>query len=77
MGRRTRLHLRGVHKLMGVIRCTTQKRGYHTEAQALTAADRMMTAGRVLPGCHLTPYHCAVCGEWHVYNRRIVFPPEE
>lgn len=54
------------------VRCTTQKRGYRTKADALDAAERMMQAGRVKPGCHITPYACVACGEWHVANRVIV-----
>jgi hypothetical protein len=32
-----------------------------------------MMAGRVDPGCHITPYLCDDCRRWHTRNRRIVF----
>lgn len=53
-------------------RCASQKIGYSTYEEALYAAERMMDAGKVHPGCHITPYECADCGEWHVANRVIV-----
>lgn len=54
-------------------RCVTHKVGFRTYLQALDAAERLMEQGRVHPGCHITPYRCADCGEWHVYNRIIVW----
>ena len=53
-------------------KCETQKVGYRTRAAALTAAERMMDAGRVQPGCHITPYLCRSCGEYHNANKVIV-----
>lgn len=53
-------------------RCVTDKRGMPTKAAALDVAEQMMQDGKVNAGCHITPYLCNVCGEWHVYNRRIV-----
>lgn len=59
-------------------KCGTHKVGYQDKAQALEGAERGMLAGRVDPGCHLTPYRCGECGEWHVRNRRIVdLPPAD
>jgi hypothetical protein len=57
----------------GFRRCISQKVGFRSRAQALDAAERMMDAGRVRPGCHITPYACDDCGEWHVANRVIVW----
>lgn len=54
-------------------RCTTDKRGMPTKAAALDVCDQMMNDDRVKPGCHITPYLCGICHEWHVYNRRICF----
>lgn len=62
----TRLHVREFHK------CESEKVGYQTKAEALDGAERMMEAGLVRPGCHITPYPCTRCGEWHVANRIIV-----
>lgn len=53
-------------------RCESQKVGYPTYEQALDAAERAMALDKVLPGCHITPYACPDCGEWHNANRRIV-----
>lgn len=53
--------------------CVTLKHGHPTRDEALDAAEKMMDAGRVDPGCHLTPYRCDDCGAWHIRNRRIVF----
>lgn len=74
--RATRLHL-NVHQ---AIRCDSQKVGFCSRAEALEAAENLMQQGRVMPGCHITPYECNRCGQWHVANRRIVvnlppFPP--
>jgi hypothetical protein len=38
----------------------------------LDAAEAMMLAGKVKRGCHITPYTCDACGEWHVGNKVIV-----
>lgn len=55
------------------VKCVTQKHGYATREEALDGCERSMEAGKVKPGCHLTPYLCDECGEWHSYNRIIVF----
>lgn len=55
-----------------LLRCATLKRGYLTKAQALNVAESMMENGEVYPGCHITPYLCDACREWHVANRVIV-----
>lgn len=67
----TRKHLDVEHEYLQ--RCTTQKRGMPTKAAALDVAEQMMADGMVNPGCHITPYRCDVCHEWHVWNRQIVF----
>lgn len=54
-------------------RCDSQKVGYPSYDLALSAAELMMLAGKVSQGCHITPYQCDRCGEWHVANRVIVF----
>jgi len=54
------------------LKCLSRKVGYPTKPAALDAAERLMEQGRVDPGCHITPYLCDDCGDWHVYNRRIV-----
>ena len=54
-------------------RCTSQKLGFATKDEALDTAERMMERGAVNPGCHITPYECRDCRQWHVYNRRIVW----
>jgi hypothetical protein len=54
-------------------RCVSQKVCHRTRAGALDAAEAQMDQGDVLPGCHLMPYECALCGYWHVHNQRIVF----
>lgn len=46
--------------------------GYATYDRALDVAELMMEKGEVNPGCHITPYACDDCGEWHVANRVIV-----
>jgi hypothetical protein len=53
-------------------RCETFKVGYADYGQALDGAERLMEKGYVRPGCHITPYACDRCGEWHVANRIIV-----
>lgn len=53
-------------------RCGSYKVGYGSFEAAMTAADLMMLADRVDPGCHMTPYECDECGEWHVGNKRVV-----
>jgi hypothetical protein len=65
----TRQHLR-VDRL--AVKCVTFKVGYATEHEAFEGAERTMLAGKVAPGCHIMPYLCADCGEWHVRNQRIV-----
>lgn len=57
----------------GFRRCDSQKVGYPTKDEALTVAERMMDAGKVTAGCHITPYLCNRCAEWHVFNRCVVF----
>lgn len=56
-------------------KCVSQKVGYATKDEALDAAERMMELGKVRPGCHITPYLCSDCAEWHVSNRVIVWIP--
>jgi hypothetical protein len=53
-------------------KCESLKVGYPTYAEALDAAERSMARGAVKPGCHLTPYECDRCDEWHIANRVIV-----
>lgn len=69
----TRLHLDVTHQHL--MRCVAMKRGYVTRAQALDVAEAQMDEGRVKPGCHITPYLCEHCGEWHLCNRVIVPVP--
>lgn len=58
------------------IRCDdTRKVGYATRDEALIVAEQLMERDRVRPGCHITPYLCQHCREWHVGNRRIVATP--
>ncbi len=52
-------------------RCSSQKIGYRDKSEALDAAETMMEAGRVNPGCHITPYLCKECRQYHVWNRPI------
>lgn len=66
----TRLRLDVAHQYLE--RCATHKRGFPSKAAALDVAEQMMEDGFVQPGCHITPYRCDVCGEWHVCNRVIV-----
>lgn len=66
--RPTRQHL----DPLAVRRCESQKVGYRTHGEALTAAEWMMAHDFVKPGCHITPYVCQRCGQWHVGNRVIV-----
>ncbi len=58
--------------LKRLIRCATRKIGFATKGQALDVAELMMEQGHVSPGCHITPYECDECGQWHVSNRVIV-----
>jgi len=67
----TRLRMRGGH--LPTRRCQTLKVGHATRLEALEAAERMMAAGHVSPGCHVMPYRCEACGQWHTRNQRIVF----
>ena len=53
-------------------RCITLKICHETRDAALAAAELQMLAGRVEPGCHLTPYLCDECHRWHLRNRQIV-----
>lgn len=69
----TRLHIDVAHQYLE--RCATHKRGYPTKAAALDVAEQMMEDGAVSTGCHITPYECPVCSEWHVTNRRICVVP--
>ena len=55
-------------------KCSSLKTGFPTKREALDHAEDLMELGRVKPGCHLTPYLCDECHDWHVYNRTIVFP---
>ncbi len=52
--------------------CASGKASHDTYGEALDAAEDMMRAGRVEPGCHQTPYFHEACGRWHLYNRVIV-----
>ena len=73
--RPTRAHVDVAHQWLE--RCPTHKRGYPSHAVALDIAEQMMDAGDVKPGCHITPYQCPSCGEWHVANRVIVVVPDD
>ena len=55
------------------VRCETFKVGYASYHEALDGAERAMEQDRVNPGCHLMPYYCERCGEWHTRNQKIVF----
>lgn len=73
--RATRQHVR-VDRLMR--KCESFKVGYATRALALDACEAGMLAGRVSPGCHLMPYACDLCGEWHMRNVQVVgLPPAD
>lgn len=65
--------LRVHQRMAGYRKCESQKVGFATYEAALTAAEMMMLSGRVNRGCHMTPYQCQRCDEWHVCNRRINF----
>ena len=56
----------------GFRRCSSEKVGYPSYDAAYNVAEPMMLQGKVHPGCHLTPYECDECEEWHVGNRVIV-----
>ena len=58
---------------LDMVKCDSMKVGFPTYDAALTAAERLMELGRVKPGCHITPYECDRCGEWHVYNRIVIW----
>jgi len=60
-----------------VRKCPTFKVGYATRALALDGCERAMDAGSVSPGCHIKPYLCDECSEWHLFNQRIVFVSPE
>jgi hypothetical protein len=62
---------RGRVPVVHAIRCDSQKTGFRSRPEALDAAESMMARGLVHPGCHITPYLCRRCGEWHVANKRI------
>lgn len=66
----TRKHLDPAKEYLS--HCTSLKIGYATRSQAFDAAELLMQEGRVNPGCHITPYECRDCGQWHVFNRPIV-----
>ena len=66
----TRRHVRVTDP--GFRRCESQKVGYRTRSEALDGAEQSMLRDKVRPGCHLTPYRCDRCGEWHIANRVIV-----
>lgn len=53
-------------------KCVSEKVGYATKAEAIEAAELQMLEDKVKPGCHITPYFCRDCQEWHVGNRVIV-----
>jgi hypothetical protein len=54
-------------------RCDSKKIGYATRAEAFDAAEILMQEGHVHAGCHITPYACDECGQWHVFNRVIIW----
>lgn len=56
-------------------KCVSLKVGYATRAAALDASEVQMLEGRVEPGCHLMPYECDQCREWHLRNQQIVPVP--
>lgn len=55
--------------------CSSRKINYQTKREALDAAEVVMEAGRVSPGCHIMPYICDECGDWHLTQRVIVRHP--
>lgn len=65
---RQKVHLR----FLGARRCVSEKVGYDSYEAALQAAELMMLQDKAAPGCHITPYRCQECPEWHVYTKRIV-----
>jgi len=71
----TRLRI-NVDKVL-LSRCDSRKAGFATHREALDHAECLMELGRVFPGCHLSPYLCQDCGQFHIHNRRIIFPPLE
>ena len=54
-------------------KCESMKVSFATRDEALAACEQQMDAGRVSPGCHITPYRCERCGLWHMANKQIVF----
>lgn len=56
-----------------IVKCLSQKVGFSAYSTALDAAERMMSLGHVKRGCHIVPYLCEDCGEWHVGNHRLVW----
>jgi hypothetical protein len=72
--RPTRLRFKGpAIRNIAMLRCSSLKMGHASYDQAHRVAENMMTLDKVMPGCHLMPYLCTECGEWHVANKRIVF----
>lgn len=70
----TRKRIRaGSDEFERLVRCTSQKVSARSYGEALSMAERMMNRGAVNPGCHITPYLCEECGEFHVWNKPIVF----
>jgi hypothetical protein len=65
----TRLHINPLY----VPHCDSHKMGYRSKEEALSNAEAVMAEGHVKPGCHITPYRCDRCGDWHLFNRRIIF----
>lgn len=53
-------------------KCESRKMGFDTAEAAHSIVEKMMEQGHVERGCHLTPYECRDCGEWHIYNRVVV-----
>lgn len=75
MGHRRPTRLKITSRMLGTTaypRCTSGKAGYRDRAAALDQAEALMAQGTVQPRCHLTPYRCDRCGEWHLYNRRVI-----
>ena len=63
---------RGKVDLLRMRRCASGKVGWVTRDEALDAAELMMLNGHVEAGCHIMPYQCETCRQWHIGNRRIV-----
>lgn len=58
-------------------KCESRKLGLKSKRDAIDHAESLMEKGFVNAGCHLTPYKCEICGDWHIFNRKIRFPERE